>query len=570
MAIRGLARIQQAELAAAHLIVIGWTCCLLIAAYTAISVVIFFTIQSPLTYQLITLSDGGRGVQSSIDEARGFALRNVGVALVSVVVISELLRLRTSALLRQIHRAFLSPTGITLVLIYCFAAHAWTAQRMGFPTLAENPEWALLTSFFQNDRPKVAADHPIRASYLEDFLPLNRRRPRGREDARLLSPAQIRHPMNVLMVVMESVGARRLDLYGAPYEDTPNLDRLANHALVFNPVYVSKPNTSSAMAALFRSLYPDLDLFNIPRLTPTLAIEGLPTVLARHGYRTAFIHSGQLEFDQQGSFLVDSGFGQIISDKSDHVVPRDPELLKWTASWLSANHSQPFFLTIWTQDTHHPYIASGYSDYHVGDPVLNRYLNSIRSTDDLIGQLAQLLKQLNLSDDTLLVVTGDHGEAFGEYGQRTYGFSVYDEEVRIPLIILNPRIFSHRETIRVPGRQIDIAPTLLSMLNYKIPPQWQGASLFDPLRPRRVYLFSAYGGSFCLGVIDQTFKYIYDFASGRAELYNLSSDPYERRTLSNDSRFTNLMEIDHSRLEAWLTFQNRYLNKFARVSGSGE
>jgi arylsulfatase A-like enzyme len=551
------------------LIVTGWTCCLLIAAFTALNVVVFISIQRPLTHQLVSLTYGVRGVQASIDDARVLVMRNVAAAFLTVVLISELLWRRTPALLKLIRKVFVSGIGISLVLIYYIAAHAWVAQRMGFSRLSENAEWSLLSWYNSYDQPKFV-DHPIPATYMRDFLPPrpreHRNGKRDKIDVWYTSPSPTRPPLNVLLVVMESVGARRLGLYGAPYDDTPNLVRLASHALVFNHIYVSKPNTSSAMAALFRSVYPELDLQNIPRRLPTLTIEGLPTVLARHGYRTAFIHSGALDYDQEGAFLSASGFEQIISENRDYDSPRDAELLKRTQSWLSANHSKPFFLTIWTQDTHHPYLVQHDHDYHVGDPSLNRYLNSIRSTDDLIGQLAQLLKQLNLSDNTLLVVTGDHGEAFGEHGQRVHGFTVYDEEVRIPLIIVNPRLFSHRETFNIPGRQIDIAPTLLAILNHEIPAQWQGAGLFDRHRPRRIYLFAA-DDNFCLGIIDGPLKYIYDFTSGHTELYSLSDDPYEQRTLSNDPRFSAQMAIGHLRLEAWLSFQNRYLNKF--VGGSG-
>ena len=80
-------------------------------------------------------------------------------------------------------------------------------------------------------------------------------------------------------------------------------------------------------------------------------------------------------------------------------------------------------------DTHHPYMAAGDRDFGVRDPMLNRYLNGVRSIDALIGRLADRLQQMDLADNTLLVITGDHGEALGEHGETVHGFSVYNEEL---------------------------------------------------------------------------------------------------------------------------------------------
>ena len=76
------------------------------------------------------------------------------------------------------------------------------------------------------------------------------------------------------------------------------------------------------------------------------------------------------------------------------------------------------------------------------------------------------LEEMKLANDTLLVITGDHGEAFGEHGRIAHGFTVYDEETRVPLLIVNPLLFPHEVVVNSLGSQVDIAPTLLSLLGY--------------------------------------------------------------------------------------------------------
>ena len=112
--------------------------------------------------------------------------------------------------------------------------------------------------------------------------------------------------------------------------------------------------------------------------------------------------------------------------------------------WIKVDPSRPFFLTVWTQDTHHPYLAAEHHDYGVHDAHLNRYLNAVRATDRIVGELAAALQTMGLADRTLLVITADHGEAFGEHGQLIHGGTVYNEEVRVPLLIVNPQLFPAR------------------------------------------------------------------------------------------------------------------------------
>jgi arylsulfatase A-like enzyme len=544
-----------------------WYVTLLLGLYTSVDTIVFSYIHTPATYKLFLVSDKLRLVRKSIPEALGgggpYLWIIIGILL--VVTVTEGLSRLAPDFLRRLRARFYSPLALALIVVYVVGAHAWAERYLSYPAAALNAEWAFVSPLFEVSPFKSSASIP--RSYLDDFLPAGQR-PAREHALRAVALHQPRQ-LNVVMFVMESVGTRNLGLYGAPYPDTPQLERLASHAAVFDRVFAAQGNTSAAMTAFFCSLYPRLAWFPVPRWRPELAAAGLPAILARRGYATAFMDSGSIVEDRRDEFLSDHGFEMVTPVHRDPRLPQDTPLLPTAVDWIDAHKSKPFFLSIWTMDSHHPYTPADHQNYGVPDPSLGRYLNAVHSVDALIGQLADQLQKMGLADNTLLVITGDHGEAFGEHGQTVHGFTVYNEELQVPLIIVNPRLFPNKRVIDEPGRQIDIAPTLLSLLGMPEPPQWQGISLFDRRRSDRVYMFSG-NGNYVMGLIDGKMKYIYDFNQGREELYDLAVDPYEHHNLSFDPIYGELMGRGKLRLQAWISFQNPYLARFAPASSSGE
>jgi lipoteichoic acid synthase len=304
---------------------------------------------------------------------------------------------------------------------------------------------------------------------------------------------------------------------------------------------------------------------------PELAIPGIGTVLQSKGYRVAMIHSGNLAFKEQ-YYLRTHGFPEV-HDKSDlpgfapghaplvwkyDLISRDSKLMPAAMNWIGTDRSKPFLLVLWTDDTHSPYTPPKPKSFGVADEYLNRYLGAAEETDSMVGVLESELAARGLLDDTLVVVTGDHGEQFGQHGHAGHGFSLYEEEVRIPLIIANPRMFPHGEKIERIARQIDIAPTIVETLGFDPPKEWQGQDLFAAGPERRAYLFA----DFHFGVVDGNYKYIYDANSGYSEIYDLSRDPLELYNLSGDPAVSQQAREAYLRMAAWSAFQNKYLDKF--------
>jgi lipoteichoic acid synthase len=171
------------------------------------------------------------------------------------------------------------------------------------------------------------------------------------------------------------------------------------------------------------------------------------------------------------------------------------------------------------------------------------------------------LRTMGLEDRTLLVIMGDHGEAFGEHGQLIHGGSVYNELVHVPLLIVNPKLIPHEVVVNRLTRQIDIAPTLLALLGYRPPAQWQGTNIMGTDLPARAYLFAG-TGNLTFGIVEGSFKYIYNFRRRRSELYNLATDRQENNNLASDPAYAGTIKQDRVRLEAWVSFQNSYLARF--------
>jgi arylsulfatase A-like enzyme len=203
----------------------------------------------------------------------------------------------------------------------------------------------------------------------------------------------------------------------------------------------------------------------------------------------------------------------------------------------------PFFLMAWSQQTHHPYEPSpgARSLSLVREPVpyeydLDRYLNVLHETDAQLARLFAAVRETGLADNTLIVITGDHGQAFG-YPHDSYaqGRTVYEEDVNVPLMLWLPTRF--RTALRQPviGSHVDLAPTIAEVAGLTPAPDWHGRSLLDKSRPPRAYFYVA-EDHFRLGIREGAWKYIYDLREGTEELYRLDLDPTEQRNLAANER----------------------------------
>jgi arylsulfatase A-like enzyme len=544
-----------------------WTSVGLLIMLGALNFLVVREMHHPLTYRLMVISDSMRGVSGALGTLFREWVVLVAVATALTIAVSAALR-RLPRLLAAARRSIVSPAGALAIVIVLAAANVWAAQMVRPSHLEVNPLVSMVLSLPARD-PVLSG----RAGDHEDFLPS------AYTGSNADAPLKTRvvgnsAPPNVVMIVMESVGAKWLQLYGAPHRNSAEVEEVARRGATFSRVYAGSPNTSSAMAALFCSVYPLLALRTITRVDPSLRVPGLPAVLTQRGYRTAFVHGGNLEYDREGEFLKRHGFDEVIDKPPDVAlaITSEAPTLEPALEWLNHHYgndgptrrqgakSQPFFLTLWTVQTHFTYYFSDRSGSAKSkETPFDRYLNGVAAADRLVGDVRRALEKLGLIDNTLFIVTGDHGETFGLHGRRAHGFEIYNEEMWTPLVIAGPGI--PVQTVSEPVRQIDLAPTILGLLGQTAPAEWQGVDLTKRTPPPRAYLFTGWS-DFTFGVVDKERKAIFHYPEGASELYDLRSDPDEQRNLAATGQGARELADARRRIDTWIGFQNAFLAKF--------
>jgi arylsulfatase A-like enzyme len=536
----------------------------LLTVFAALNVLMLREMHLQLTYRLVVISDRMRGIAGAVGDLflEWAVLVVVGSAL--ILGVSFALR-RLPRFLVTARRAFFSPAGTLAIVIVLTAAQLWAAQRVRPSELDANPLVSFALSLRDIREPVLTGG----TGDTSDFLPADR--PSSDAAAPLQTSGTPRNRLpNVVMIVMESVGAKWLRLYGGQFPSSAAIEQLAQSGATFRRVYAGSPNTSSGMAALFCSVYPLLSLRTITRQYPNLQIPGLPALLAMRGYRTAFVHGGNLDYDSEREFLEQHGFADVIDNPPDAAtrVASEAPTLDPALLWLQRHYggegaaaagSRPFFLTLWTVQTHFTYYFADRSASGGTQTPFDRYVNGIAAADRLIAEIRRAVDNLGLTRDTLFIVTGDHGETFGLHGRRAHGFEIYNEEMWTPLVIAGPGVAV--QTVTTPVRQIDLAPTILGLLGQEAPAEWQGVDLTKRPPPARAYLFTGWR-DFRFGVIENERKAIFHYPEGASELYDLRSDPDEQRNLASTAEGGRELADARERIETWIGFQNLYLTRF--------
>jgi lipoteichoic acid synthase len=292
-------------------------------------------------------------------------------------------------------------------------------------------------------------------------------------------------------------------------------------------------------------------------------------MLKGNGYRTGFFSSSGLAFQLQSQFLLTQGFDRV----EDPDTFGAPKIFSWGVAdscmtdhlidWIRREPGRPFYAVAWTIQTHAPYALTpgkpviDFVDSHGSEEraSLNRYLNAEREADAQIGRVFSALRQAHLDQSTVVIITGDHGEAFGDlHDSHFHGLNLFEEDIHVPLILWSPALFSHETHTQTVGGHLDIGPTVLDLVGLDVPVGVQGRSLFDPSRPPRVYFFQ--NKSYLLfGLRSGNWKYIYNSVTGKEQLFDLKGDPQEQTNVAGEN--PSLTHEFRERIAAWVQTQTR-------------
>jgi len=322
-------------------------------------------------------------------------------------------------------------------------------------------------------------------------------------DPRLAS-RQASSKTNVIVLSIETLRRDHLSLYGYERNTSPFLERLADESVVFEQSFSqsswTRPSVASILTGLHVSQHGAITAFD--SLDGSLVL--LPEVLREHGYASAAFCSGYVVSNP--IFNYDQGFDLFVNEE----LALFDELSQDALAWLDATPSRPFFVYMHSYDPHAPYIAPGRFTEHFDSEyegrlkellvlqpktlnkmrdlsakekeyVIARYDAEILYTDTVLEKLVEGLKERGLWENTLLVVTSDHGEELGDHGSWGHGSGLLPEQLAVPFLI------------RFPGRKhagtrsdslasgVDVMPTVLGALGLPPPDGLPGIDLLESL-----------------------------------------------------------------------------------------
>lgn len=411
---------------------------------------------------------------------------------------------------------------------------------------------------------------------------------------------------NVILISLDTTRADHMSVYGYERATTPYLKKFASEGILFEKAYAPMGITGPSHATMFTGLYPighgvvknGLKLADEhTTLAETLSEAGYQTVAVissfvldrRFGLNQGFDfydddippEEGLIKLDEWEGFALEKGFDRHGEFTINHAV-----------SWLTQKREpdQPFFLFVHLFDPHAPYLVAGDvvdsldPDWATRDTIgksTSLYDAEIRSVDSQIERLMKELDALGLDEETMVVVTADHGEGLMQHGYMMHGMGVFEEEVHIPFLLRWPGHISPGVKVSAPIELTDLMPTLLSFTGTDGVDKASGRNLrgailglasLDSERPvfthRRHYSYvfaqAAPPGYFPLGeepdpvhlvgrqyaVRQGPWKLIVTHETNEHQLYNLDDDPGELKNLGGQER--DVVEELQEQLDLWL------------------
>jgi glucan phosphoethanolaminetransferase (alkaline phosphatase superfamily) len=431
----------------------------------------------------------------------------------------------------RFHRVRLLAAGAAVAVIFGVTMHWGIAHRN---ELLWNQE--LLASFF---RPDGFA-----------FEPTARRYAVAERDAAIRAAYRhqgaARHRKHVVLVIVDSLRADRMQVYGYQRPTTPFLSRLVQSGRM-KKVEAAFSTCSESFCGITSTLasreFRDISAHTFE----------LQDVLRDEGYRTWFLLSGN-----HSSW---NGLPQFYRATSDtyfdgsqtrrYTMDDDRLVLEGLERVPPASPGQPAFFYVHLMSTHYlgvqfpeshlftrreDSVSPGLEPYKILEKLNkpDRYDDKVRQADGVIRQLFEALAAKHYLEDATVVVTGDHGEGLGER-HWAHGWDLYNEDIRIPMLLYDV------PEVRYPdlsfAAQVDIAPTILDRVGLPIPASWEGQSLLAPGRKRFTYHQTYFvPNRFAVIYRDQhaLFKFIATPQYGKEELFDLTCDPQEAHNLVNE------------------------------------
>lgn len=376
---------------------------------------------------------------------------------------------------------------------------------------------------------------------------------------------------SVLLLTIDALRADHLGAYGATRGASPRIDALARQGVVFDAAYAATPHTSYSLSSLMTGKY----------MRPLL-LQGAgadsdlwPELLRTYGYRTAAFYPPAVFFIDSERFAAfrDRQFGfEYAKVEFAEGAQRIEQVTHYLSS---APTDKPLFLWVHLFGPHEPYEQK---ERDFGPRDVDRYDSEVASADATTGAIVDLFRERD--PQAVVIVSADHGEEFGDHGGRYHGTSVYDEQVRVPLIVAGPGLTAGWR-VTEPVQTIDLFPTVLAGLGVPIPPRIRGRDLGPVLVPAQTSSAAALPGarpSTELGramaetddyvlLAEGHFRLICARRSGACQLFDTTRDPQQAHDIGLGR--PDVLEAMRSSLRSLSASHGAYETRGLRSEGKG-
>lgn len=398
---------------------------------------------------------------------------------------------------------------------------------------------------------------------------------------------------NIVLITIDALRQDHLSCYGYDRNTSPNIDRIAEKGIIFQNAVAPSSWTAPSMVSLFTSVYPVNHevLHGIggkwnPKKQEVFSAEltTLTEILRNHGY-TTFGVASNLHLSRKLGFGRGFDYFECLSFLA--ASPVNKVVYGWEKAIKKSNK---FFLWVHYIDPHSPYIARTPWIDHYTSRTVTQKLNFPKKTFSQIKQLipqfrtdphmlsnlvalydseihyvdfhlGELIGKFDLDENTLIIITSDHGEEFLDHGQLGHGNNLYRETINVPLIVKLP-YSSEKKTVEKYVNLIDIMPTILESIDAKLPGQSLGKSFWENKGAVLKNSTSHYNFSeldtenIVKAIITPEWKYIYDYKNKKEQLYDVTLDPIEQNNLSDERR--EQCNTLNKKLSSWVSQSKKY------------
>jgi arylsulfatase A-like enzyme len=375
-------------------------------------------------------------------------------------------------------------------------------------------------------------------------------------------PTVALHGRDLLLITLDALRADHVGAYGYGRPTTPNIDQLAAEGARFEWAYCATPHTSYSVTSLMTGKYiRPLLLQGVGHQSDTWA-----SLLRTYGYQTAAFYPPAVFFIDRERFKSFEETNLGFEYQKKEFLEGQPRVDQLRAYLASRDQGQRLFVWVHLFGPHEPY------EYHpqhpFGDRDMDRYDGEIAAADHTVGQLVEAFR--HRSPNAVVLLSSDHGEEFGEHGGNYHGTSVYEEQVRVPLIVSAPGAIEAR-VIQGPVQTIDLLPTVLRGLGVPVRPRIRGRDVGPLLvgpAPDHDDAALAYAETDDQVMLARgSLRLVCQRKLGACRLYDVATDPVQRRDLASEQPQT-VREM-RQELQALNASHGQFEQRGLRAEGKG-